>query len=247
MEGSPENRCRRMKRERKWFWGIWFILGAVVLIAGAMGCMKEFGFWTILLSIALVSWLIEGIYKRSFGAILFSIAIFVILNAKWLGLPKIPPVPVLLAAALAAIGLNILFPNVRRKRKGYTNFVINGNNEEYVRTGAEGQEIHCEAAFNSSVKYVNSSTLSCLYTECSFGSMKVYFDNEALKNGTATVYVENSFGSTIYYVPSSWRVVVNVNSAFGSCEEKGRCNPTGENTLYINGEVSFGSLVVQYV
>lgn len=170
-----------------------------MLIAGAMGCMKEFGFWTILLSIALVSWLIEGIYKRSFGAILFSIAIFVILNAKWLGLPKIPPVPVLLAAALAAIGLNILFPNVRRK--GYTNFVINGSNEEYVRTGAEGQEIHCEAAFNSSVKYVNSSTLSCLYTECSFGS----------------------------------------------CEEKGRCNPTGENTLYINGEVSFGSLVVQYV
>lgn len=236
-----------MKKERKWFWGILFILGAVALIAGAMGYMKEFGFWTILLSIALLGWLIEGIYRRSFGMILFPIAFFVILNAEWLGLSAISPWPIMLAAVLATAGLTILFPNVRRRKKVYTNFKIDGVNEEYVSGGAEGEEVHCETAFKEAVKYVNSSTLSRLHTECSFGSMKVYFDNGALKNGTATAYVENSFGSTIYYVPSTWRVVMNVNSVFGSCEEKGRCNPMGDNTLYISGEVSFGSMVVQYV
>ena len=233
-----------MKKERKWYWGILFILGAVALIAGAMGYMKEFGFWNIFLSVVLIGWLIEGIYKRSFGGILFPIAIFVIINDEWLGLPEISPWPVMVAAVLATAGLSILFPHVKRKKHIYPEF---GCKEEYVREGMEGEELHCEVSFNEAVKYVNSSTLRSLHTECSFGSMKIYFDNEALKNGVATAYAETSFGSTIYYVPSTWRVVMNVETAFGSGEEKGRCNPTGENTLYINGEVSFGSMVVQYV
>ncbi len=236
-----------MKKGRKWFWGILFILGAVALLAGAMGYMKEFGFWTIFVSIVLIGWMVEGIYKRSFGMVLFPVAIFVILNAEWLGLSGISSWTIILAAGLATAGLTILFPNVRRKKNKYASFTIDASNEEYVHEGIGGEEIHCEVSFNEAVKYVNSGAFSRLHTECSFGSMKVYFDNGALKDGVAAAYAETSFGSTIYYVPSTWRVVMNVDSAFGSCEEKGRCNPMGDNTLHINGEVSFGSMVIQYV
>lgn len=236
-----------MKQGRKWFWGILFILGAVALLAGAMGYMKEFGFWTIFVSIVLAGWMMEGIYKRSFGMVLFPIALLVIINRKWIGIPEVSPWYIILAAVLATVGLTILFPNVRRKKKQYSSFYTNGSSEEYVHAGIEGEEIRCEVSFHEAVKYVNSGTFSRLHTECSFGSLKIYFDNGALKNGVAEAYAETSFGSTIYYVPSTWRVVMNVNSAFGSSEEKGRCNPLGENTLYVSGDVSFGSVVIQYI
>lgn len=235
-----------MKTGKKIFWGILFILGALALIVGRLGYLEGLGFWTILFSIGLVGLLIDGIFRKSFGTILFSAAFLAILHDKLLGIEAITPWPVLGAALLGTIGLSIIFPR-HGQWKDHFHKNWHGSKEDIVREYLDGEEVRFECSFGESVKYITSKELSLANLECSFGSLQVYFDNAELKNGAANVYVECSFGSAVIYVPSDWRVVINVNSSFGGVEEKGRCNPSGANTLQIMGDVSFGSLEVRYI
>ena len=112
----------RWRRTKKVFWGVLLLLGAVALLVNRMGFLEGFGFWSILFSAILVGTLVKGLAKRSFGEILFSLAFLVIVNDELLHLEAITPWPVLGAALLGTIGLNILFP---RFGKG-AHFTING-------------------------------------------------------------------------------------------------------------------------
>lgn len=237
-----------MKSMKKLFWGILFIVSAILLVVWGMGYLENFGIWSILASIVLAGIFIEGIIRMKFGMMMFAVAIFFIINDKWLGLGEIPTWIIIVAAVLITIGLYIIFPNARRKNKWVHNhFGAEEWKKEYISGEGSGEKVHFEVAFSEAVKYINSSQLCFLHTECAFGALKVYFDDTALKEGTAMAEVECSFGTTIYYVPSSWTVITDIDCAFGGCEEKGRCNPSGENTLRIVGDVSFGSLEVQYI
>jgi len=111
----------------------------------------------------------------------------------------------------------------------------------------DGENIHFEVSFGEAVKYVTGNELEYAHLECSFGSMIVYLNDAVMKNEEAEIHAECSFGSTVLYVPADWRVILNVSSAFGGVEEKGNCNPEGINTLYIRGNVSFGSLEIRYL
>ncbi len=42
-------------------------------------------------------------------------------------------------------------------------------------------------------------------------------------------------------------IVLDVQASFGSVEENGKCNPYGEDVVYIEGSVNFGSLEIVYV
>lgn len=83
--------------------------------------------------------------------------------------------------------------------------------------------------------------------DSSFGSLTVYFDNAVLKNGVASIYVNNSFASTILYIPSEWKVEIYVNNTLGTTQEKGQSNQHGSNILNIYGDVSFGLLEIRYI
>lgn len=235
-----------MKKAKNIFWGVLFVLGAAALLVGQLGYLESFGFWTVLFTVGLIGFLVDGIFHRSFGMILFSLALLAILHDKPLGIEELTPWPVLGAALLGTIGLNIIFPKTQRWKK-----YVHKNYGESSGTSAveyaDGEQVRFECTFGEAVKYVTSRELSFAKLENAFGSLSVYFDNTALKNGTAAVDVECSFGSVILYVPSGWRVNLNVDTAFGGINEKGKCSPTGENCLQISGEVSFGSLEIRYI
>ena len=61
--------------------------------------------------------------------------------------------------------------------------------------------------------------------------------------------VESAFGSVSVYVPSSWKVVQNVDTSFGSVEvDENSSSEIGDgSTLYLDGEVNFGPLEVHYI
>ncbi len=231
------------KRGRKIFWGIVIIFAAIALLANKLGYLGEIGFWSIVISIVLAAILIDGIIKRSFGEMMFSLAFLVIVNDKLLGLEAITPWPVLLAACALTIGLNMLFPRFRK----HHHILINGKKPKAVSTETlEGNIIFYANTFGSTVKYI-SGEVSEVNIENSFGSMEAYFSDAVLKNGTAKVNVDSSFGSVELHVPSDWKVIMNVDTSFGAAEETGHCNPNGENTLYVEGEISFGGLDISYI
>ena len=113
-----------MRDRKNVFWGILFLLGACAVIAGQLGFLEGIGFWSILFSLVLAAVLIRGIIRRSWGMILFSIAFLCIINDRLLGIEKLTPWPVLGAALLGTIGLNLLFPRRNWKHMDWHRIIL---------------------------------------------------------------------------------------------------------------------------
>lgn len=227
----------------KVFWGILFLLGAALFLVGKLGFFEGIGFWSILFSIWLVSVLISSLIKGSWGGILFSLAFLVIVNDEFLGLEAITPWPVLGAATLGTIGLNLLFPKFRRKKS----YKLIAGGEHRTGDTVTGDKVYFGNAFGSAVKYV-AGEVSQIRLDNAFGSLEVYFSNAVLKDHVANVKIDSAFGKVVLYVPKDWHVVNNnMEAAFGSVDLDYESNPGAENTLYLSGEVSFGVLLVTSV
>ena len=225
------------------FWGILFLLGAVAFLVSKLGFLESIGFWSILFTIGLTGIFISGLIKRSFGQMLFSLAFLVIVNDEFLKLEAITPWPVLGAALLGTIGLNLLFPKFGRTKSGK---LIAGG-EHRVGDTVSGDGVFYENAFGSAVKYVVGE-ISQIYVDNAFGSMEVYFTDVVLKEQSVRANVDSAFGKVTLYVPRDWKVVNNVTLVFGSGNYSDYENRSqGENTLYISGNIAFGSLLIHGV
>lgn len=226
-----------MNRFRKVFWGIMFIVGAMALLVIKLGYLEGIGFWSILFTLVLIGVLVDGILSKGFGKILFSLAFLVIIYDEYLALEAITPWPVLGAALLGTIGLNILFPRVVWKTwktgKNFDEDILDGDTISFSNT------------FGETVKYLNGQEVSRVHVKNSFGELHVYFDGAILKNGMAEVYVDNSFGETVLYIPKEWNVVNEVKAIFGDAGEQGVRTPDGSGTLRVRGKVDFGDCEIR--
>ena len=242
-----------MKNGKKFFWGILFLLAAAAIIAGQLGYLKGFGFWSVLLSLGILGLLIDGIRKRSWGQILFSLAFLCIVNAGALGLERIAPWPVLGAAFLGTIGLNLLIPGKKSwlRHANAARISDNSGAEEYEISQEEGgsENVRCEVSFHSIVKYLHCPALRRASLECSFGSLSLYFSDVELFEGRAHADVDVSFGSMELYVPANWRVINNVSSSFGhSALDESPLKPDADApVLTVSGDVSFSSLEIHRI
>lgn len=225
------------------FWGIVFLLGAAAFLVNKLGILEGIGFWSILFTIGLTAIFIKGLAKRSFGQMLFSLAFLVIVNDEFLQLEAITPWPVLGAALLGTIGLNLLFLGFNRSKS----FKLIAGGEHRVGDTVSGDGAYYENAFGSAVKYVVGE-ISQVRVDNAFGVMEVYFTDAVLKEHTARVYVDSAFGKVTMYVPRGWKIVKNVTQAFCSANYSDfEDDSQGENTLYISGDIAFGALLIHPV
>lgn len=227
-----------MKKENI-FWGLFFIVAAVLLIVGRFGVFQNINVWSILISVFFVAWLVRSVARIDVGGILFSIAFLCIVYAKPLGITAITPWPVLGAALFGSIGFSFIFPHHHSHEHRIENF----DSMEEVR----GNTVDCATTFGSSVKYINSDDLSCVNVDCNFGAMKIYFDNATIQSGRAVLDMKVSFAGIELYVPKTWNIENNVNFSFGGMEEKNRSESSGTPTLVLQGSVSFAGVTVLYV
>ena len=230
----------------KIFWGLFLVLAAAFLVVSKLGFMEGIGVVTILFAIFWVAILLEGVVKRSFGRVLFSLAFLCILFDEQLHIETITPWTVLIAALLGTIGLNLIFRRKRRwHRKNEWKEYTGGNpaGEDILN----GNRIYFRTSFGSAVKYINSDNLEFASLECSFGAMKVYFDNASIPSGNATVDLDISFGGVELYVPKHWNVVNHTDASFGGVDEKNRCTTTGSPVLTLTGDVNFSGVTIIYV
>lgn len=257
-----------MKNEKKGirtkniFWGAFLIFAAVFLIVNQMGIFEGVGLFSALFTVFWVAVLVEGVIRRSFGKILFSIAFICIIFDEPLGIEAITPWTVLAAALLGTIGLNMLF---KRKKhyyyeknwdKHYDDKIIDvevgDDSDRYdekkrQENGLDGNKIFFRTSFGSAVKYVNSDNFEYASLECSFGAMKVYFDNALIQNGSATIDLDVSFGGVELYIPKHWAVVNQTDTSFGGIDEKNRCESNGSPVLTLTGDISFAGVTIIYI
>lgn len=104
-----------------------------------------------------------------------------------------------------------------------------------------------ETSFGAAAKFINTNNFEFASLECSFGALKVYFDNAVIQNGKAAIDVDVSFGSVELYIPRSWNLVDETSAAFGSVKEKNRNRPAGTTSVTLTGDVSFGGVEIVYI
>lgn len=227
-----------MKKERI-FWGLYFIAAAFLLLAGNLGVFKEISVWTIIISVFFAATMLKSLFHRNIPGVLFSLAFLAIVHARLLGIEAITPWPVLGAALLGSIGVSIIY---------HPKYFVHRHWEENetIETITEN-DMEFSTSFGSSIKYVNSDDFKRARLNCSFGGLKVYFDNALIQNDQAVIEIQASFSGVELYLPKGWNVVNHLETSFADLEEKNMNNTTGSPVVTLVGSISFSGVTIVYI
>ena len=99
----------------RWFWGLFFIVGAALIIVNQLGCLTGISLFSLICTLLLIPIIIKSIAYRSFAGILFPIALLGIIYAEPLGITALSPWPLLAAALFGSIGLSLIFHKSHHK------------------------------------------------------------------------------------------------------------------------------------
>jgi predicted membrane protein len=232
-----------MKKERV-FWGMLFLLAGIFLIISKLGYLPEVNIVSLMLTIALVVVIVKSIPRLNFTGILFPIAFICIIYDKQLGITDITPWTVLIAALLGSIGFSMIF----HKRTGCVNTKSNCEDYKFEKFDVEDEShVKFKNSFGASIKYINTNKFEEADFNCSFGAMKLYFDNAVMSDKSAIVRINASFSGIELYVPKSWKIDDKTNVILGSISEKNKCDQIITNTLTIVGDISFSGVEIIYI
>ena len=191
--------------------------------------------WVVLLAILSLS----SFLKHHFGwGFIYGVLALFSLNGQFHFLTVSNSV-VILSSILAVIGLNILF-NSSSKTKNRFGLGSTGSD---ANNG--GNDI--DVTFSTVTRYLNDQHFTHGSADVSLGEASVYFDNCRIEGPSAQFDVDVYLGSLSLYVPSDWRVHVNVDNLLSVIQHQENPSNLTSKDLYIKGEVSLGNLESIYV
>ena len=110
---------------------------------------------------------------------------------------------------------------------------------------SDGNDI--DVTFSTVTKYLNDQHFTHGSADVSMGEASVYFDNCRIEGPSAQFVVDVSLGSLSLYVPSDWRVHVNVDNSLSAIQHQENPSALTSKDFYITGDVSLGNLEIIYV
>ena len=219
---------------RKTLFGVGLlVLAGWILLQGNFGIPSiRFNFWPLLVVLVFAYFALENFWRGNLsGGIILAIISLIVANSSYHFLP-ISSGTIFLAGILASIGIGLIFKPKRIWG------VYRGSNAHRIING--------DINFGSGTRYINSEDFTYETLDCTFGNATVYFDNATIKGDSATFDIDVSFGNATLYVPSNWRVELDVDNAFGTVTNPRNINEK-DKTLYVKGDVSFGRLGIIYI
>lgn len=228
-----------MKKNNNTFWGVVLLLAGIYIIIHHLGFLPDVNVVRLAVAVVCAVVFVRSLIRIEFGGMLFSLAILAILFSRELNLTAITPWPVLLAALLGSIGLDMIFGSrAGRFRRGKRDAVLDGT-DEFV----SGDEIVVRCLFNGTKKSISSDDFTKAKFFCKFGGLEVSFDDAVIQHGTASVELDVNFGGVELYIPQSWQIANHIDCMFGSVDEHRRGRDAGEGpTLVLDGNVRFGGV-----
>ncbi|MCI5925603.1 hypothetical protein [Streptococcus vestibularis] len=224
---------------RKKLIGILLILLAALVIVQDYFIQWEISFWMLAWVVLLAILSLSSFLKRHFAlGFAYGIVALFSLNGQFHFLPVSNSV-VILSSILAVIGLNILF-NSSSKTKNRFGLGSTGSD---ANNG--GNDI--DVSFSTVTKYLNDQHFTHGSADVSLGQTSVYFDNCHIEGSSAQFDVDVSLGSLSLYVPSDWRVHINVDNSLSAIQHQENPSNLTSKDFYIKGEVSLGNLEIIYI
>ncbi len=237
------------------FWGIGFILLAVVFLLDAMGVLApitglvgELSLFTILLGLFILSFTVSRLLKGKIAEIFVPLSILFMLFEKNIAQLLGREDPNLLhngvvfgCAVLLSIGVSILFSGTGgviavktgKSKKGDGNTIsgtTRGNSKNHLSAGTV---------------YIDAATFQREHMENDLGSLTVRFENAEAYPGGGILYVENNLGSTVIEVPAAWHFQQNIETTLGAVSGGRNGGTPGGPLLTIQGENNLGSVSIR--
>lgn len=228
--------------------GLFLILIAAVMMGSAMDLIPDIPWFKLLCGAALTAWAVKALFKLDFVKCLMSASIVAWIFEEELMIEHLTPFPLVVAAILVGAGLNMIIGKKQRfitySREDKDGTYVEGSIDDVRKEEwQDGRTVVLENLFNSTSKYVNSTSFSAARLENTFGSANVYFDNATIYEGQATIDLENNFGRMNIYLPGKWRAQIRQESAFGHVSIHGEPNRDMDAPLVIiKAESNFGEL-----
>ena len=218
------------------FWGIGLIALAVVLILNAIGVpapLSEVAGGITLLQVVLGIFLIFFTFARVFrgklAEIFFSLSLLFMLFERNIAVLMGREDPNLInnwlllgCVCLISIGTSLLLP----KKKDKNTVIIEHGDPQSKKGG-------------NSTRYIDCANFDKSYVENNLGSTTVHFANTDAYRGGGILHIENDLGAVTVYVPSAWRVDVQIDNSLGVVEVP-KPQSTDGPLLVIMGENNLG-------
>jgi hypothetical protein len=232
-----------MKRERI-FWGVLFLLVGISLIISKLGYFPDVNAFSLVITAFLAVIIVKSLVQLNFAGVLFPIAFICIIYDKQLGITNITPWTVLIAALFGSAGLSMIFHG--HNKRVHVNFV--GEEHKFEKIDVEdGSYINFKNSFSGSIKYINTNNFEQGNFNCSFGSLKVYFDNASMSGNSAVLRLNASFSGVELYIPKSWKIENKANVFLGAIDEKNKNSEITTNILTLIGDINFSGVEVIYI
>jgi len=231
---------------KKWFWGLFFILAGGLFIANALNLFPtNINIMSLVFTIALLAIIVGSLIHFNFFGILVPVAVIGSIFAEELNITHITPWPLIITAVLVSIGLEIIFS--RKGRMKFIHIGTSGEDFDEIIDEEDRDEVRYKVSFGSGAKYVNANNFKKGYFSCSFGALKVYFDNAKPSKDGAEIILDISFAGAELYIPKEWDVVIGVSATLGGIEERRRYEKKDGPKVTIKGNVSLGGVEIIYI
>lgn len=234
-------------KSRNWFWGLFFLLAAVFVIASQIGSFGQIGILSILATVLIAAIIIHSALERNFFGVFMPFAFLYLIYRQPLHLVEINLWLLLLSALLASIGFSFLF----RSHPHHPWACSHDGGDQFVPTSEsiDDNNPYAKVSFGASSKYLHGDCLKSGQFASSFGSLDVFFDQAQLSPDGAEIFLDASFGTIKLYIPKHWKVIDSVRASLGAVENDARLNQPSENAprLILTGNVQFGSIEIHYI
>lgn len=246
MRCANKERKGFIMKNRNWFWGIIFLLCAVVVIASQTGAFAGIGIISIVAGVLILALVVQSLVQLNFFGVFLPLAVAYIVFKAPLGLPEISIPIIILASVFASIGFSILFRSHPKQKYDW-----HQGREHFAQTTEtmDDNNPYAKVNFGSSSKYLHSDSLKGGQFSASFGELEVFFDKAQLSPDGAEIFLDCSFGSIKLYIPKQWQVLDNLSVNLGEVTNKVRTAQPDENSpkLTLTGNVQFGGIEIEYI
>ncbi|MBE6905400.1 LiaF transmembrane domain-containing protein [Marasmitruncus massiliensis] len=233
-------------KTRNWFWGIFFILSAVFVIASQTNAFVQIGVMSILATVLLAALLIQSLANLNFFGIFLSLAFLYVIYRKPLGLIEISLWLLITAALFAGMGFSFLF---HKHPHGTAHWYHDKEQFHQTVETVDDNNPSAKVNFGATSKYLHADRLKNGQFVVSFGALELFFDQVQLDPEGAEIYLDCNLGAIKLYIPKHWSVTNKIHTGLGSVENDVRFATPPENapTLTLTGNVQLGAVEIHYI
>ena len=230
--------------------GIWFAV--LVIVLGLAFLMQRlglvsFGIWGIVWPAVIIGFGVSWMIKR-FS--IFSLAVaglgvyFLLFNLGEISL--VLTWSIIWPSLLVLLGLTILYEALIPHKDKWCG--VNFSKEKNKRSdyGEVGGTVHYDAAFSEENRRFAAEEFAGGNVDLSFGKSELDLTNVRRVTPNAILEVDVSFATFDLVVPKTIRIYVKSDKSFGSIQMNGTPNSDAVESLVLDGDVSFGTININY-